>query len=84
MSITDNKLGQFRGDLEFLKFLIDVDGNVAVRVAPTITGSEGANELVITTDGQALSRDRAVADKLSAVLDELKEITFQLKLITGA
>lgn len=71
-------------DREYQKFVADLDGNTAVRIAPgAVTDSDG-NELDIDTEGRARMFDSRVHDQLKNVDDTLLEILEQLKIITGA
>jgi len=73
-----------RTDREMQKFMADLDGNVAVRIAPgAVTDSDG-NELDIDEHGSASMHDRVTNDNLKAILWTLDRMLDQLKLITGA
>lgn len=71
-------------DREYQKFVADLDGNTAVRIAPgAVTDSEG-NELDIDEVGRARMYDTKVHDQLKCINTTLEAVLFQLKLITGA
>jgi len=71
-------------DREYQKFVADLDGNTAVRIAPgAVTDSDG-NELDIDEVGRARMYDSKVHDQLKCISTTLEAVLFQLKLITGA
>ncbi len=71
-------------DREFQKFTIDADGQTSVRIDPgAVTDSDG-NELDIDEAGRARMLDTKTHDELKSINSTLKEVLFQLKLITGA
>ena len=75
----------FLGDKENDKFGVDFDGNTCVRVLPgAITDAEDGNQLDIDDFGRARMLDTKAVDMLSCISDQLAEVVFQLKLITGA
>jgi hypothetical protein len=74
------------GDREVQKFVEDPDGDVAVRTYSdhNIISSESGNKMAVNDANQAGVRDESANTVLSAILDKLECIEFQLKLITGA
>jgi hypothetical protein len=72
------------GDREYQKFEEDADGNVAVRIGPNAIRDSAGNELDLNSFGMAQVYDKQVMTQLKEMTDILKDIRFQLQLITGA
>ena len=70
-------------DREYQKFTTDAAGNPAVRTSQGVVDDEG-HELDIDVSGRAQMYDRTVHNELKNIDETLKDILFQLKLITGA
>ena len=71
-------------DREHRKFVEDADGNVSVRIGPNSIRDSDGNELSLDSYGMAQTHDRQVMTQLKEMTDLLKDIRFQLQLITGA
>jgi hypothetical protein len=68
-------------DREYQKFVADLDGNTAVRIAPgAVTDSEG-NELDIDYAGRAQMLDTKAIDNFRVMNETLIEIKILLKAI---
>lgn len=72
------------GDREYQKFVEDADGNVAIRIGPNAIKDTSGNELKLNENGMAQVFDRQVMTELKGMANILKDIRFQLQLITGA
>jgi hypothetical protein len=72
------------GDREYQKFVVDAEGNPSVRIAPGAVTDTDGNELDIDDVGRAQMYDRNTHNELKNINENLKDILFQLKLITGA
>jgi len=77
----DDDLPSTLTDREFQKFVADLDGNTAVRIAPgSITDTDG-NELDIDDAGRAQMLDTKNVDNLRAMNETLIRIEILLQSI---
>lgn len=71
-------------DREHQKFIEDADGKPALRIGPNAIQNEAGYTLDIDQFGRALSSDPDTKNQLKSIHEVLKDIRFQLQLITGA
>lgn len=83
MAEVTNNLAKSIGDREFQKFTTDANGECAVRIAPGAVTDTDGNELEIDTQGRATTYDNSVLRELQSISGLLKDVLFELKVITG-
>jgi hypothetical protein len=72
------------GDREHRKFVEDANGDVSIRIGPNAIKDSDGNKLSLNSYGMAQTHDKQVMTQLKEMTDALKDIRFQLQLITGA